>query len=116
MNKTVHKQLGRQRRHARIRARVQGTADCPRLAVFRSNRYIYAQLINDNEGKTIVSADSRKMPEASAADRATAVGKAIGEAAKEQNITKVVFDRGGFQYKGAIAAVAEGARSAGLTF
>jgi len=116
MNKAIHKQLGRQRRHARIRARVKGTADCPRLAVFRSNRYIYAQLINDDESKTVVSADSRTMPEASAVDRATAVGAAIAEAAKAKKITKVVFDRGGFQYQGAVAAVADGARNGGLSF
>jgi len=115
-NTTTQKQLGRIRRHARIRARINGTGECPRLAVFRSNRYVYAQLINDEDAKTIASADSRTMKEASAQERAAAVGKAIAEAAKAQGVTRAVFDRGGFRYQGVVAALADGAREAGLTF
>lgn len=116
MEKAIEKKHKRERRHARIRARVSGTAECPRLAVFRSNRYIYAQLINDEAGTTIVSADSRDMKEASARERATAVGKVIAEIAKKKGVEKVVFDRGGFQYQGVVAALADGARGAGLAF
>ena len=116
MSTTPTKVARRKRRHARIRARVKGTATCPRLAVFRSNRFIYAQLINDDSGVTIVSSDSRAVKGASARERAAAVGTAIAVAAKGKGIEKVVFDRGGFQYLGAIAALADGAREAGLIF
>lgn len=112
----MQKQEGRTRRHARIRARIAGTAARPRLAVFRSNRFVYAQLINDETGATIAAADSRSMKEASARERAAAVGKAIAETAKQKGVDKAVFDRGGFQYQGVIAALADGARAAGLSF
>ena len=116
MSTTSQKVAQRTRRHARIRARVAGTATCPRLAVFRSNRFIYAQLINDDGGVTIAAADSRTEKGASARERAAAVGKAIATAAKGKGIEKVVFDRGGFQYPGVIAALADGAREGGLQF
>jgi large subunit ribosomal protein L18 len=116
MSTTNNKVIQRTRRHARIRARVHGTAARPRLAVFRSNRFIYAQLINDDTRTTLVAADSRTVKGASARERATAVGAAIATAAQSQGITQVVFDRGGFQYLGVIAALAEGAREAGLSF
>ena len=116
MEKLSEKQAKRNVRHRRIRARVSGTAERPRLAVFRSNRYIYAQLIDDESRTTLLSLDSRKEKAASARDRATAVGEALAKAATEKGITAVVFDRGGFQYQGVIAALADGARNAGLTF
>ncbi len=103
------------RRHNRIRARVSGTATKPRLAVFRSNRFLYAQLINDETGATLAAADSRTAKGANPTERATAVGKAIAELAKKAGIETAVFDRGGFKYQGAVAAVADGAREAGLT-
>ncbi len=106
----------RTRRHARIRVRISGTETRPRLAVFRSNRFIYAQLINDETGKTIASADSRTLKAPTGRDRAKEVGSIIGAKAKEKGITSIVFDRGGFQYQGMIASVADGAREAGLTF
>ncbi len=115
MNKTANKQLQRTKRHARIRSRVKGTAETPRLAVFRSNKYIYAQLIDDVSGTTLGSADARKT-EGSATERAAKVGTAIAEVAKAAGIEKVVFDRGGFKYQGAVAALADGAREAGLQF
>ena len=114
MNKTTQKQATRSRRHARIRARVSGTAEKPRLAVFRSNRYIYAQLIDDTASTTIAAADSRKLGTGTMSVRATEVGKTIAEAAKKAGITVAVFDRGGFPYQGVVAAVADGARAAGL--
>jgi len=116
MNKSQKKQENRSRRHARIRARVIGSAQKPRIAVFRSNRFVYAQLINDAEGKTLAAADSRKEKGANMSEKAIAVGKSIAAAAKKAGIEKAVFDRGGFQYQGVIAAVADGAREGGLTF
>lgn len=116
MTTTTGKVLKRTRRHARIRAKVEGTGARPRLAVFRSNRFIYAQLIDDSARTTLVSADSRTAKGASARERAEEVGKKIAELAKGKGITEVVFDRGGFQYQGMIAALADGARAGGLTF
>ncbi len=116
MSITSHKVAKRTRRHARIRAKVKGTATCPRLAVFRSNRFIYAQLINDESGKTIASVDSRSAKGKGGQERAKEVGALIGAKAKEKGITSVIFDRGGFQYQGMIAALADGAREAGLAF
>ncbi len=114
MQKTIQKQATRARRHARIRARVIGSATKPRLAVYRSNRFIYAQLIDDAAGKTIAGIDSRKVAGETALARAHAVGKEIAAVATKAGITTVVFDRGGFRYMGAIAAVADGAREGGL--
>lgn len=113
---TNSKVLSRTRRHARIRSRVSGTELRPRLAVFRSNRFIYAQLINDEAGKTIVACDSRTAKGKGGQERAKEVGAMIGAKAKEKGITSVIFDRGGFQYQGMIAALADGAREAGLIF
>ncbi len=116
MNKSTKKIQNRTRRHARIRSRVSGTATKPRLAVFRSNRFVYAQLINDEEAKTLASADSRKEKGANMTEKATAVGQSIATQAKKAGIEKVVFDRGGFQYLGVVAALADGARAGGLQF
>ncbi len=116
MNKTQKKNTNRQRRHARIRSRVIGSAVKPRLAVFKSNRYIYAQLINDAEGKTLAAADSRTTAGANLGEKATAVGKSIADVAKKAGIKEAVFDRGGFRYQGVIAALADGARAGGLQF
>ena len=106
---------GRQQRHRRVRKKVVGTADRPRLAVYRSNRYIYAQLIDDYAGRTLVSVSS--LGNDSEGDRTTqakAVGEQLAARAKEAGITRVTFDRGGFQYHGRVRAVAEGAREGGL--
>lgn len=116
MEKTQYKNNQRISRHKRIRAKVSGTAERPRLAVFRSNRYIYAQLINDLAGKTIAAVDSRKLSGATLTERAASVGTEVAALAKKANITEVVFDRGGFRYQGAVAALADGARKGGLGF
>lgn len=116
MSTTSHKVTKRIRRHARIRARVSGTAERPRLAVFRSNRFLYAQLINDESGVTVLGMDTRKIASGNATDRAQSLGQSLAEVAKTKGITKVVFDRGGFQYQGAIVAFAESARAHGLEF
>jgi large subunit ribosomal protein L18 len=113
----------RQRRHVRVRAKVSGTAERPRLNVFRSSAHIYAQLIDDIAGHTIASASDledevaqRAGDGAAKTARATAVGQAIAERAKAAGIDSVVFDRGGFLYHGRVKAVADGAREGGLKF
>ena len=116
MKKTQLAQIKRARRQARIRAKVSGTADKPRLAVFRSNKYVYAQLINDDAGKTLAAATSLKMKGKGMMVKAKEVGKALAEKAVALKIKKVVFDRGGFIFTGKIKAIAEGAREGGLIF
>lgn len=103
------------RRHARIRSRVSGTPEIPRLAVFRSVAHIYAQLIDDTTGVTIASASDIKSSKGTKVERAQAIGASIAEAAKKAGITKAVFDRGGFRYAGRVRAVADAAREAGLS-
>lgn len=107
----------RTRRHARIRARVRGTADRPRLAVFKSNQHVYAQLIDDERGYTLASASSLEKDIASGAkqDIAKKLGALIAERAKEQGIEKAVFDRGGFRYTGIVKELADAAREGGIT-
>lgn len=114
-SKAQVKQQKRTTRHARIRARIIGTSEVPRLAVFKSNRYIYAQLIDDRVGKTLAQAHSRGS-EKTQREQAQMVGKAVAEAAKGKKITRVVFDRGGFTYAGIIKELAEAARAGGLKF
>lgn len=114
-HKSTSKAAQRSVRHKRLRAKVVGTATRPRLAVFKSNVAVYAQLIDDAAGKTIAAADSRK-EKGSRLESAKAVGTTIAKKAAEQKITEVVFDRGGFRYQGIVAALAEGAREAGLKF
>lgn len=99
----------------RIRAKVSGTEERPRLTVFKSNKFTYAQIIDDNQGKTLVQANSSEM-KAKKMDAAIEVGKAVAKAAKAAGITKVVFDRNGYKYTGRILALAEAAREAGLEF
>ena len=106
-------------RHKRVRGKVSGTADCPRLCVYRSTNNIYAQLIDDVKGVTLASASSLdKSIEGNGGNKeaAKAVGKLIAERAKEKNITDVVFDRGGNIYHGRVKELAEGARESGLNF
>jgi large subunit ribosomal protein L18 len=114
----------RLRRHRRVRAKVHGTAACPRLAVHRSNRHISAQLIDDTSGRTLASASSVE-PELRASlgkngggnvTGAESVGRLLGTRAKAAGITKVVFDRGGFVYHGRVAVLADAARAEGLEF
>lgn len=106
----------RARRHNRVRAKVVGTEKRPRLAVFRSNTAMYAQLIDDAKGVTLASATSSGMAKTSMMEQAVFVGTHIAKAGKEKGITEVVFDRGGFTYTGRIKALAEAARSEGLIF
>ena len=109
----------RLKRHKRVRAKISGTPDCPRLNVFRSERHIYAQLIDDVNGVTLCSASSvEKDFEGSGSNRegARKVGKLVAERAKAKGIEDVVFDRGGYVYHGRVQELAEGAREGGLNF
>lgn len=115
MAKTSTKELSRARRHNRIRAKVSGTAARPRLAVFRSNRFISVQVIDDEAGKTVASAHGREFP-GSLGKQAAAVGKAIAERAKKAGIDTIVFDRGGYSYAAMIKSLADAAREGGLKF
>jgi len=105
----------RKRRHARVRALIKGTAERPRLAVFRSNRFVSAQLIDDAAGKTIATAHGRDSKGAQSL-QAKAVGEAIAKAAKAASIGSVVFDRAGYRYGGQVKALADAARDGGLSF
>jgi len=114
--------LSKQERRFRIRRRIRkivsGTQEVPRLSVFRSNKDIYAQLVNDSEGKTLGSASSLKLDGKgkNKTEQAFEVGKALAESAKQNGIEKVVFDRGGYLYHGRVKSLADGARKGGLKF
>ena len=122
MIKKPSRQIARKKRHYRIRNKVSGTPSMPRLAVFRSNKHMYAQIIDDVAGHTLVHASTvdKSVAEAlkftSNVDAAKAVGKAIGEKALAAGISQVVFDRGGYLYHGKVQALADAAREAGLKF
>ncbi|HEX2729455.1 MAG TPA: 50S ribosomal protein L18 [Rubrobacteraceae bacterium] len=111
----LHKRAHRETRRKRVRRKISGTAERPRLSVYRSNVHIYAQLIDDDEGRTLAAADSREVGEAeNRKDAARKVGELIAKKASDAGIETVVFDRGGNRYHGRIAALAEGAREGGL--
>ena len=119
MVKNVNKNAMRLKRHIRVRGKISGTPECPRLNVFRSNANIYAQIIDDVNGVTLVSANTLEKGFEGAtgnAEAAKKVGLTIAERAKDKGITEVVFDRGGYVYHGRVAALAEGAREGGLNF
>lgn len=118
----IQKREQRERRHRRVRARVMGTAERPRLNVFRSLSNIYAQVIDDKTGRTLVSASTvdreiaKQVEGKSKIESAKIVGQVLAERAKAAGINQVVFDRGGYRYHGRIAALADGARAGGLEF
>lgn len=118
----VSRSAVREKKHLRVRAHLAGTAERPRLAVFRSNNHMYAQIIDDQAGKTLVSASTldkdvkEGLSHTNDVAAAEAVGTAIGKKALEKGIKEVVFDRGGFIYQGKIQALADAARNAGLEF
>jgi large subunit ribosomal protein L18 len=121
MSKKISKNLIRERIHVRIRKKLKGTTERPRLAVFRSVAHIYAQVIDDTKGVTLVAANStegEKSAKKGGGNVASAaeIGKRVAERAKEQGIKTVVFDRGGYQYHGRVKALADAAREAGLEF
>ena len=112
----------RVKKHNRLRNHLSGTTECPRLAVFRSDNHMYAQIIDDTVGKTLVAASTleadikKELEKTNNVDAAAYVGKVIGERAVEKGIKEVVFDRGGFIYHGKVKALADAAREAGLEF
>ncbi|MDZ4763203.1 MAG: 50S ribosomal protein L18, partial [Chloroflexota bacterium] len=120
--KLIKKREGRQRRQRRIRARITGSQERPRLSVFRSLENIFAQVIDDTAGTTLVSASTidkeikAQVEGKSKTESAKIIGQELAKRAKEAGITQVVFDRGGYQYHGRVAALAEGAREGGLEF
>ena len=120
MKKTDPKRLGRKRRQARVRKKVSGSAERPRLSVFRSNRHIYAQIIDDRAGHTLVSASSMEEGISKAgktkSDVAAEVGRVLARRAGEKGVQAVVFERGGNLYHGRVKTLAEGAREGGLIF
>lgn len=122
MGKTDPKIVARKKRKARIRKKITGTADCPRLCVFRSANHIYAQLIDDATGNTVASASSTEKALKQRTDVgdkskvANHVGKVVAERARNKGIERIVFDRNGFLYHGRIKAVSDGAREGGLVF
>ena len=117
MNKQKQKLFKRSIRHKRVRSRITGTEQRPRLSVFKANRHIYAQLIDDESGKTLVAASSKGIKsKGKKTDLAKEVGKLAATKALSKNIKAVKFDRGGFAYHGRIKALAEGAREGGLEF
>lgn len=124
-NPTKIKRQARVRRHQRVRAKIFGTAERPRLSVFRSGRHFVAQLIDDTVGKTVASASdyvrgdkkgAKKEKHKTKTEWAAALGEALADAAKKIGVTKAVFDRGGFRYHGRIRAFADAARKSGLEF
>jgi large subunit ribosomal protein L18 len=119
MRKMIDKDARRRRIHERIRARVKGTAERPRLAVFRSLKHIYVQVIDDRAGRTLASASSAEKASPVRGGNtacAKAIGKLVAERAQANGVKQVVFDRGGFLYHGRVKALAEAAREAGLEF
>ena len=116
---TLTTRQARERRHRRIRGKVQGTADRPRLVVYRSNKGIFAQLVDDESGRTLAGASwlaLKKSFSGAKTDQAREVGKALAAAAEKAGIESVVFDRGGYLYHGRVKALADGAREGGLQF
>ncbi len=116
MNRPKTKNQHRTRRHIRIRSRVEGATEKPRLIVFRSLRFTYAQLIDDTSGKTLASAHDMKATKGTKLERAMEVGKELAEKATKAGIKTCVFDRNGYKYHGRVKAVADGAREGGLQF
>jgi len=122
MDKNIAKKLRRDRIRRRIRATVRGTADRPRLSVYKSNQHVYAQLVNDRVGQTILALSTRsqavadEIKDKTMTEAGAVIGKRIAEMASEQGIDKAVFDRSGYKYHGVVEALADGAREGGLDF
>jgi large subunit ribosomal protein L18 len=116
MKKVQQKKLKRVRRHARIRSKVRGTAGRPRLAIFKSNKFTTAQVINDDLGVTLAAGSTNSIKASTELEKSLELGKVVAKLAKAKGIDKVVFDRGGYIYTGKVKAVADGAREGGLDF
>lgn len=122
MDKTVKKELRRNKIRRRIRSTIRGTAERPRLCIYKSNKHVYAQLVNDKLGVTLVGASTQsdaleeEVKDKTKSEAAEIVGKHLAEVANEKGINKAVFDRSGYRYHGVVKALAEGAREGGLDF
>ncbi len=116
MKTTNSKVASRTRRHARIRSKISGTKEMPRLSIFKSNKHISAQLIDDSSGKTLASVHSRDVKGKGMMEKSVKVGEEMAKKAIALKVEKIVFDRGGFIYTGAVKALADGARAGGLKF
>jgi large subunit ribosomal protein L18 len=116
MEKAEQKRIGRMRRHNRIRAKVSGRSDMPRLSVYKSNRYLHVQIIDDAAGKTLAAGTTKEAAGKKKMEAATWLGTELAKRAKDAKVDRVVFDRGGFRYAGRIAALADAAREGGLKF
>lgn len=114
MNKQKQKIIHRKRRHKRVRSKIRGAAEAPRISVFRSSKHLYAQAIDDATGKTLFFAGDFKMKEKNKIKKSLKVGKMLGEAMKKAGMAKAIFDRGGFKYHGRVKTLAEGLRNAGI--
>jgi large subunit ribosomal protein L18 len=111
----IVKKVNRVRRHARVRSKISGTAEVPRLSVYRSNAHIFVQMIDDVTGKTMTSLSSKTIKKGTKTEKSMQVGKALAEATLALGVKRAVFDKGGYKYHGRVAAVAAAAREAGLT-
>ena len=116
ISSNINKNTNRKRRHARVRSKVKGTSEKPRVSVFRSNKAIRVQLIDDEKGNTIVSVNSIADKKKNPTEQSRAIGIELAEKAKKKGVTKAVFDRSGFAYHGRVKEVAEGVREGGLKF
>ena len=116
MNHSKKKRTGRVKRHKRVRAKIVGTKEVPRVSVFRSSGHIYAQAIDDQTGRTIFSINNLKIKEKNKTQSSLLAGETLGKMIKGKGINKIIFDRGGFRYHGRVKALAEGLRSAGIEF
>ena len=116
MNKAITKKQQRTRRHARIRSKIFGSASRPRLSIYKSNRYLHVQLVDDEKGATLAAGSTSEAKGKRKTDAAAWLGLEIAKRAKEKGIGEAVFDRGGFRYTGRVAAIAEAARKGGLAF
>lgn len=118
MKHTKHKKINLYRRHKRVRAKIKGTAERPRVSVFKSNKNIFVQFINDTQGKTILSSKvisaKKSKIKGTKMEKAAKIGEMLAEKAKELGIKKIVFDRGGFKYHGRVKAIAEGLKKGGV--
>jgi large subunit ribosomal protein L18 len=116
MDKVKIKRQKRERRHKRIRAKIHGTKKVPRLSFFRSNKYVYGQLVDDEKGATLLGVSSKSSKGKTQTEQAGEVGKELAKKALAKKVSSVVFDRGGFSYTGKVKAFADGAREGGLKF
>jgi large subunit ribosomal protein L18 len=111
----IVKKVNRTRRHARVRSKISGTAETPRMSVYRSNAHLFVQMIDDVNGKTIASLSTKTIKKGTKTEKSLEVGKAVAEAVLKLGVKRAVFDKGGYKYHGRVAAIASAAREAGLT-